>query len=89
MEESEAYDELERLWAGTNSYPDAGIDPHLPFTIGGYNGGIEAVKRWEKAMGAGVEADLYTENIGYTETRRYVRRVLGYLMTYRYIYGQR
>ncbi len=82
-------DELERLWAGTNSYPDAGIDPHLPFTIGGYNGGIEAVKRWEKAMGAGVEADLYTENIGYTETRRYVRRVLGYLMTYRYIYGQR
>jgi soluble lytic murein transglycosylase-like protein len=29
----------------------------------------------------------YSDDIGYTETRRYNRRVLGYLMTYRYVYG--
>ena len=31
-------------------------------------------------------ADAFTENIGYTETRRYVRKVLGYLMHYRSVY---
>ena len=61
--------------------------PELPAVIAGYNGGPEAVERWLAAFDAPPEPDRFAEDIGYTETRRYVRRVLGYLQTYRYIYG--
>lgn len=59
----------------------------LPMAIAGYNGGADAVSRWLSQQGSDTPLDVFTENIGYTETRRYVRRVLGYLQTYRYIYG--
>ena len=62
----------------------------LPLAIAGYNGGVEAVERWllvQKKLPAHLQgADAFTENIGYTETRRYVRKVLGYLMLYRSVY---
>jgi soluble lytic murein transglycosylase len=63
--------------------------PHarLPLAIAGYNGGKAAVERWLSAGAAPIEADVFMENIGYTETRRYVRRVLGYMQTYRLVYG--
>jgi len=60
--------------------------PRLPLVIAGYNGGEEAVRRW-LASDPTLELDVWTENIGYTETRRYVKRVLGYLMKYRRTYG--
>jgi soluble lytic murein transglycosylase len=59
----------------------------LPQTIAGYNGGAEAVRRWMSAYPEPPDLDRFSEDVGYTETRRYVRRVLGYLQTYRYVYG--
>jgi len=58
----------------------------LPLVIAGYNGGEEAVRRWVAADPT-LSLDAWTENVGYTETRRYVKRVLGYLMKYRRTYG--
>jgi soluble lytic murein transglycosylase-like protein len=77
-------DELGNLSA---TFGPSGVDPSVVLVIAGYNGGAEAVQRWIDAWPTPPEADLFTENIGYTETRRYVRRVLGYLQAYRYVYG--
>lgn len=56
-----------------------------PATIASYNAGIEAVQRW---LGAGsTEFDAFAEDIGFPETRLYVRRVLGFWMAYRWVYG--
>lgn len=59
-------------------------DP-LPAVIASYNAGETAVRRWT-ADGA-PEVDAFVEDVPYTETRGYVRRVLGYLMAYRQAYG--
>jgi soluble lytic murein transglycosylase len=70
---------LSRVFANTG-------DTRLPATIAAYNAGEEPVLRW-LAEKPGVDADEFAEDIGYTETRQYVRRVLGYLMGYRRTYG--
>jgi soluble lytic murein transglycosylase-like protein/TolA-binding protein len=59
----------------------------LPLIIASYNAGPEAIERWLLNAGENNNADTFAENISYTETRRYVRRVLGYLMSYRMLYG--
>jgi soluble lytic murein transglycosylase len=63
----------------------------LPMAIAGYNGGFEAVERWLAQQADAPPhlqgPDAFMENIGYTETRRYVRKVLGYLMHYHAVYG--
>jgi soluble lytic murein transglycosylase len=59
----------------------------LPFVIAGYNGGQEAVERWLSEVDGELELDAWAEDIAYGETRRYVRRVLGYLMAYHQAYG--
>ena len=69
------------------AFGSRGVQPALPMVIAGYNAGTAAVDRWLAAAGPGVEADVWAENIGYTETRRYVRRVLGYLRAYELVYG--
>ncbi len=59
--------------------------PDLPAVIAAYNGGEEAVRRW---VGDDKPApDVFAEDVGYTETRRYVRRVLGWLWQYRLAWG--
>lgn len=80
-------------WLGTTElgrlnqrFDQAGINPALPMTIAGYNGGAEAVQRWVDGAES-MDGDVWAENIGYTETRRYCRRVLGFLMQYRWVYG--
>lgn len=65
------------------------ISPSLPLVIAGYNGGADSVARWVGAYPQAPEADQFAEDISYTETRRYVRRVLGFLMKYRRVYGDR
>jgi len=65
--------------------------------IAGYNGGPDAVGRWlnqwttedggSAMWGDPDRVDLWAEFIGYSETRKYVRRVLGFLQTYRLVYG--
>jgi soluble lytic murein transglycosylase len=59
---------------------------HLPAVIASYNAGEEAVRRWFDE-GIPTEADAFSESIPFTETRRYVRTVLGYLMEQRVRYG--
>jgi soluble lytic murein transglycosylase-like protein/TolA-binding protein len=59
----------------------------LPLIIASYNAGPEAIERWLLTSETNDNADAFAENISYTETRRYVRRVLGYLMSYRILYG--
>jgi soluble lytic murein transglycosylase-like protein len=59
----------------------------LPAVIASYNGGVSAVRRWRAAYDEPPPFDVYVESIGYTETRRYVKRVLGFLMRYRWVYG--
>jgi soluble lytic murein transglycosylase len=76
--------ELGGLWA---SFQSRSVQPALPMVIAGYNAGSAAVERWLGEAAPGTEADEWAENIGYTETRRYVRRVLGYLRAYELIYG--
>lgn len=63
------------------------VEPALPMVIAGYNAGSEPVDRWLAAHQGPLESDVWAENIGYTETRKYVRRVLGYLRAYELVYG--
>ncbi len=71
----------------SRSLSDTGVDPRVPLVIAGYNGGETAVRRWLKEQPLPIEADRWAEDIGYSETRRYVRKVLGTLQVYRYVYG--
>jgi soluble lytic murein transglycosylase-like protein len=66
---------------------DAGVEPALPLVIAGYNAGEDAVRRWLATYPTPPEPDRFAEDISYTETRRYVRRVLGTLQVYRMAYG--
>lgn len=65
----------------------AAVQPHLPLVIAAYNGGADAVGRWLGGYATPPEIDEFAENISFAETRRYVRRVLGYLQQYRRVYG--
>jgi soluble lytic murein transglycosylase-like protein/TolA-binding protein len=77
--------ELKRLEQRFSEQP---VTHPLPLIIAGYNGGPEAVERWMKLYThQPVLAEEFAEDVGYTETRKYVKRVLGYLMEYQYIYG--
>ncbi len=72
---------LSRRWE-----PSA-VKPSLPLVIASYNGGAAAVDRWLGGYATPPEIDEFAENISFSETRRYVRRVLGYLQQYRRVYG--
>ncbi len=81
-------------WLGTREldqleqeYDGRRLSPHLPLAIAAYNGGSDAVNRWLVESPDLQETDLFADSISYTETRRYVRRVLGFLMAYRILYG--
>lgn len=75
------------------------VDNPLPMVIAGYNGGADSVIRWVDGYNEDSSntqltdwdqrpvADVWSEFIGYGETRKYVRRVLGYLQVYRLAYG--
>ncbi|TVQ92701.1 MAG: hypothetical protein EA397_05970 [Deltaproteobacteria bacterium] len=55
--------------------------------IAAYNGGETAVRRWIEEQGGQPAFDVFAEQISFTETRRYVRSVLGTMMLYRHVYG--
>ena len=57
-----------------------------PAVIASYNAGEEAVRRW-LPEGEPPPFDAWAEDVSYTETRRYIKRVLGYVMRYRERYG--
>ncbi len=76
--------ELSRL---AKDYKKRGPQPALPTVIAAYNGGGINVDRWISEGEEDIEFDAFADSISYTETRRYVRRVLGFLMAYRVVYG--
>ena len=78
---------VEELGALRASFEGTGIKPLEPLIIAGYNGGEEAVRRWLKNQPTPLDVDRWAEEISYSETRRYVRRVLGTLQVYRMVYG--
>jgi soluble lytic murein transglycosylase len=52
--------------------------------VAAYNGGEEAVAHWREQFP--LEDDEWVENIGYHETREYVKQVLGGMREYRLLY---
>ena len=75
------------LAALRQSLEETGASPLVPLVIAGYNAGEAPVRRWLAAQPTPLEVDRWAEDISYGETRRYVRRVLGTLQVYRYVYG--
>ena len=60
----------------------------FPLAAASYNAGPHRVRRWLPADGE-VEAAVWIDNIPFTETRRYVRRILAYSAIYEHRLGQR
>lgn len=59
------------------------FDGHLPLAIASYNGGPHNVRRWIEEHGQALPMDAFLEHIPFTQTHRYVRRVLGHYQAYR------
>ena len=55
--------------------------------LAAYNGGEEAVGRWQERFGH-LPPDEFVESITYRETRDYVKRVLGHYRAYQRIYAR-
>lgn len=55
------------------------------FAVASYNGGPNAVQRWSARMPA--DTDVFVENIPFTETRDYVRKVFGSYWNYQLVYS--
>lgn len=64
-----------------------GLSNPLPAVIAAYNAGPEPVERWLSGYAAVPDPDRFAEDISFNETRQYVRNVLGYLQTWRLVYG--
>jgi len=77
--------ELRRLH---EHFAEQGHTQTLPLAIAGYNGGMDSVDRWLGRVEGDLELDAWAEDIPYSETRRYVRRVLGFLLAYHEAYGE-
>ncbi len=60
-------------------------DGRLHFAVAAYNAGPAAVNRWR--AGGVSDIDIWAENIPYTETRNYVRKVLRSYIRYRALYA--
>lgn len=60
--------------------------PRLEWSLAAYNAGGGNVNKWNKKSGE-KPLDLWMEGIPFTETRGYVKRVMGNLFVYRQLYG--
>lgn len=63
------------------------FDQQLPLAIMAYNAGPGNVNKWLRARGH-IELDEFIEDIPFTETRGYVKRVLRSMQVYGGIYGE-
>lgn len=64
------------------------MEGRLPLAIASYNGGPHNVRAWIRSYGTHVPLDAFLERIPFSETKRYVRRVLGYYTSYKAQRGQ-
>lgn len=60
----------------------------FPLAVASYNAGFGPVRRWVENIGT-ERVDLFVENIPYTETRNYVKRVLQSANIYYRLYGEK
>jgi soluble lytic murein transglycosylase len=58
----------------------------VPAVIASYNAAESDVRRWI-GTAPSPPSDEFAEDIGFVETRSYVRRVMGFAMAYRWVYG--
>ena len=59
------------------------FDGHLPLAIAAYNGGPHNVRRWIQEGSGETPLDVLLERIPFTQTHRYVRKVLVHYEAYR------
>ncbi len=59
------------------------FDGHLPLAIAAYNGGPHNVRRWMQESSEETPLDVLLERIPFTQTHRYVRKVLVHYRAYR------
>jgi soluble lytic murein transglycosylase len=59
------------------------FDGRLPLAIAAYNGGPHNVRRWIQGSADGTPVDVLLERIPFTQTHRYVRKVLVHYEAYR------
>ncbi len=59
------------------------FDGHLPLAIAAYNGGPHNVRRWMQESAEGTPLDVLLERIPFSQTHRYVRKVLMNYEAYR------
>ncbi len=59
------------------------FDGHLPLAVAAYNGGPHNVRRWIQENAENTPLDVLLERIPFTQTHRYVRKVLVYYQAYR------
>ena len=59
------------------------FDGHLPLAIAAYNGGPHNVRRWMQDHSENIPLDALLERIPFTQTHRYVRKVLVNYEAYR------
>ncbi|MBN1761142.1 MAG: transglycosylase SLT domain-containing protein [Chitinispirillaceae bacterium] len=62
------------------------FDGNKMLALAAYNAGPHNAKRWAKA-GRNKELDLFVEDIGFTETRGYVKKVMANYWTYEFLSG--
>lgn len=59
------------------------FDGRLPLAIASYNGGPHNVRVWIRERGTAMPLDAFLEHIPFSQTHRYVRRVLTHYEAYR------
>lgn len=63
------------------------FDGVFPLAIASYNGGPHNVSSWLRPWGEHIRIDDFVEQIPYTESRDYVKKVTAYYATYVALYG--
>jgi soluble lytic murein transglycosylase-like protein len=58
------------------------LNDNMVLAIAGYNGGPHNAKKW-RAQNSDDGFDMFVEDIGFSETRKYVKKVLGNYWTYK------
>ncbi|MBN1882909.1 MAG: tetratricopeptide repeat protein [Deltaproteobacteria bacterium] len=62
------------------------FDGEVVYALCGYNGGPGNARKWKRTADPEMEMDEIIENIPFSETRAYVKRILGYYRIYKTLY---
>jgi len=62
------------------------FDNDVVYALCGYNGGPGNARKWKRTADPDMELDEIIENIPFSETRAYVKRILGYYRIYKTLY---